>query len=969
MCIPPFIQDDEHNNQSLVPYDHGWIDALQDNNTTDTDGDGMSDVYEVINGLNLNSPADAVDAPVGHLPEGATATMNDFILNIERFHHGIPLSQVVTEGTEYQTLTAHPYPGGITHNFDRSVAENDWDGDGISNWDEVLVFHTDPRDPGDRPADADLLTAYLERLTSLTTSLHCVSHFASWDSDGDGIPDVVENQYGLDRTVNDSGGPRFINGETDGFTWKEAYDLGILGALVPHRLTVGGGGTYSVTPEPEGTILTIPLTVEHAIGNVAYYLDTSALPPNSLDYFGDHAEFHADPGPNRTVSFTYTVWDERTTPGGTATATILINITAPMPEADPTVSDEFHPYSTPVTVHLAGHGGVGPPYTFAITRQPRYGSIGAISPVDDYTATATYTTSVAGPVYDTFEFTVSDQYNTSAPATGQIRLWVEQPPLPAVSITAYDAGKVTDSLVGYSRPIAIIRPNDDNDDHPESTANPPPKDNANETIGENDDDIVRVWLAFSPGEEGRRATSGTVTVKLPANGFKIYTSPTGGTPLAAGPYPLVVPDPDSTAPDPNANSPLAGILTGGMMLYVETAPGDLVSGDITIESALELEDDSTAQPCATLPLLPVELLQHPIDAPSAAAAPPPSNKPIRFCRWIDAYPNGVRDNNFAHTDRDRFQIRIPGVIPGLTKMTIKSTGINGAMVNGVYQEKTADGDYEVDMGINNGAMVSVPILLVGDGDDDKTFNGVGVNDGKNDQTLLANFDSKIIVSFPELGNATATFVAQPAIGQIELDVVYCSPGGGVPANMETFINRQIYVMRGIYRQIGIKVKASGIRALQFPAAWIEAQDATDPAGNLTTTETDDLIRLLQAGRGGSGDKRVRAGFVDAALHGIGDDGNVVSIDGKMGGFGVCLVSLDADGKRHLNTLAHEVGHVCTLPHQRLYEDPKNRVGGEHWLMKDGVSWKNTSDTGKRFLIGVEDVKIKSPLNKYYVPIP
>jgi hypothetical protein len=35
---------------------------------------------------------------VGHLPEGATATMNDFILNIERFHHGIPLSQVVTEG-------------------------------------------------------------------------------------------------------------------------------------------------------------------------------------------------------------------------------------------------------------------------------------------------------------------------------------------------------------------------------------------------------------------------------------------------------------------------------------------------------------------------------------------------------------------------------------------------------------------------------------------------------------------------------------------------------------------------------------------------------------------------------------------------------------------------------------------------------------------------------------------------------
>jgi hypothetical protein len=409
---------------------------------------------------------------------------------------------------------------------------------------------------------------------------------------------------------------------------------------------------------------------------------------------------------------------------------------------------------------------------------------------------------------------------------------------------------------------------------------------------------------------------------------------------------------------------------------VLVAPGTNYNGQgigtigSTVTIALNgLSNNTTVFSVDAPPRPPVELLQHPIDAASGAAAPPLSNKPIRFCRWIDAYPNGVRDNGFADTDRDRFQIRIPGVVPGLTKMRIKSTGINGAMIGGTYQDKATDGDYEVDMSINNGNMVSVPILLVADGDDDKTFNGVGVaDDGRNDQTLLANFDSKVIVSFPELGNATATFFAQPAIGQIELDVVYCSPGGGLPANMETLINRQIYVMRGIYRQIGIKVKTSGIRALQFPAAWIQDQGATDPAGNLTATETDALVDLLGAGLGDGGDIRVRVGFVDAAPHILRNNASV-SIDGVSGRFGVCLISLDRFASKHLNTLAHEVGHSCTLTHQRRFEDPITGLGGMHWLMKDGVFWDNDSNTGKRFLIGDDEVKIKNPTNKYYVPIP
>ena len=63
-------------------YDRHWLDALQDN-STDTDGDGMSDLYETVNGLDMYNPADAVDARIGYRNLGESVAMNDFILNIE----------------------------------------------------------------------------------------------------------------------------------------------------------------------------------------------------------------------------------------------------------------------------------------------------------------------------------------------------------------------------------------------------------------------------------------------------------------------------------------------------------------------------------------------------------------------------------------------------------------------------------------------------------------------------------------------------------------------------------------------------------------------------------------------------------------------------------------------------------------------------------------------------------------------
>jgi hypothetical protein len=179
--------------------------------------DGMSDLYEILNNLHPSDPSDAVDARIGYLNPGDPVAMDDHILNIEKARAGVPLSHVVTDASEFWNITGH-YPDTFIHDFAKSVAENDWDGDGISNRDEVLIFHTDPRNATNRPSDAELGTAYLAGRTSLTTNLNFATLFSGIDSDGDGLPDWVQVKYGL--APGSASTIRSIDGQTDGLTWK-----------------------------------------------------------------------------------------------------------------------------------------------------------------------------------------------------------------------------------------------------------------------------------------------------------------------------------------------------------------------------------------------------------------------------------------------------------------------------------------------------------------------------------------------------------------------------------------------------------------------------------------------------------------------------------------------------------------------------------------------------------------------------
>lgn len=321
---------------------------------------------------------------------------------------------------------------------------------------------------------------------------------------------------------------------------------------------------------------------------------------------------------------------------------------------------------------------------------------------------------------------------------------------------------------------------------------------------------------------------------------------------------------------------------------------------------------------------------------------------IRFCRWLDAFysdDNGVVsfDPEFADKDRDRFRIKISSIIPNLTKIRIQSTGLDRAMIDGDLVGKSTDGDYEVEMKAENGVMVSTPILLVSDGDDDVAYNGIGEDNEKDDQTLLADFNSKIIVTFPELNNAQCEFSAQKAVGKVAVDIVYLSPEGDLPNDILNSILRHVYKMQEIYRAIGIKVEMGNIREEAVPQSLFDAVSPSHPANHLDHAECTVVEQQIKS-HVVTG-KQIRIGYVDATLGPDRDNPFLRAYGFTYVGRDGCVVSLEAAKARGLlGVTAHEVGHTLGLDHA-----PAKL---EHLLVRDGLPvWRNGKMDSKRFSEG------------------
>ena len=129
--------------------------------TTDSDGDGMTDVQEIIYGLDPHNAMDALYDVAG-----------DFVLNVEKvkkhLHLIIPVPQA-----DYTTVTGRDYFFVANHNdAGLSAAERDWDGDGVSNQDELLVFKTNLGDSNSKPTDNELVEKILASQVSATTLMN-----------------------------------------------------------------------------------------------------------------------------------------------------------------------------------------------------------------------------------------------------------------------------------------------------------------------------------------------------------------------------------------------------------------------------------------------------------------------------------------------------------------------------------------------------------------------------------------------------------------------------------------------------------------------------------------------------------------------------------------------------------------------------------------------------------------------------
>ncbi len=338
-----------------------------------------------------------------------------------------------------------------------------------------------------------------------------------------------------------------------------------------------------------------------------------------------------------------------------------------------------------------------------------------------------------------------------------------------------------------------------------------------------------------------------------------------------------------------------------------------------------------------------------------------SKKGIRFCRWLDAFPGGLLDPEFADKDRDRFRITIPGIIPNLTKIKIKSTGLNGAVIDGAVVAKATDGDYEIEMKQENGAMVSTWILLVSDGDDDKGYNGKGADNGQNDQSLLADFESKIIVTLPEFDNAQVEFTAQKPLGNITLDTVYLSPAGDVPQDMQDLIHKQVAKMQEIYRQIGVRVAWASIQGVAIPQSWLDAVPNPDPtkpdiepAKRLNASECQSARTLVRNRQVPA--KHIRIGYVNAVMYPDFYKPRTTALgftDPETDGIMVSLEEVEA--RRKLGVTAHEVGHALGL----------NHVDPSDFLMKSPMRWEDGRRDSKRFEEGnFNTIKTKEA---FYVP--
>lgn len=160
---------DADGTTNLVAYQNGWNLWANFNGQFDSDDDGITNVVEIADNLD---PTDPIDA--------ANDNDHDGLFNLEEYRAGTDPNAADSTGSgqgDYATVMAAPAPTDLAQNNNTPAANQDWDSDGASNFTELLISHTDPRDATSAPMYAAAL------LSNPECSLSCGSSFCKCSGD------------------------------------------------------------------------------------------------------------------------------------------------------------------------------------------------------------------------------------------------------------------------------------------------------------------------------------------------------------------------------------------------------------------------------------------------------------------------------------------------------------------------------------------------------------------------------------------------------------------------------------------------------------------------------------------------------------------------------------------------------------------------------------------------------------------
>jgi gliding motility-associated-like protein len=169
----------------------------------DSDGDGVPNSVEILQGTNPNSASSYLDSDHDGVPDYVEILQgtnpNSASSYLDSDHDGVP------DYIELQQGTNPNVPGA-----------RDTDGDGVPDYVE-LQQGTNPNVPGARDTDGDGIPDYIELQQGTNPN---VPGDVLIDSDHDGIPDYVELQLGTNPAVPDA-----LDSDHDGISnYKEGYN-------------------------------------------------------------------------------------------------------------------------------------------------------------------------------------------------------------------------------------------------------------------------------------------------------------------------------------------------------------------------------------------------------------------------------------------------------------------------------------------------------------------------------------------------------------------------------------------------------------------------------------------------------------------------------------------------------------------------------------------------------------------------